>query len=310
VRIWLIRAAAAVLTLALGIGMGAGPLQRSDSDRDKRLAAQRTELGQQQRRIKALESTVAFGDAFASVAARTLVRGALAGHPIVVVTLPGADPAVITKLRSSLALAQGKITAQVDLAPTMAKASSRQLVEALTSQMVTEAKVTVPAGAGGYERFGALLARAVGTGPTGKPAQASYDPAAVGIVSGLESADLVKVSQAVSARAGLALVVAGPEAKTDAAAADNAVPVTILQALGAQLPTVVVGSTGAAGGRGVLGAIRDSKTASAAVSTVDSIQTPMGQVAGILALAARSRGTVGQFGAVDAADGALPDATQ
>lgn len=309
-RTWLVRAAVAILAVALGVGVGAGPLQRSSSDRDKELAAQKAEVARKQHRIDSLESGAAFADGFATGAGPALLRNALVGHPVVVITLPGADPVVVEKLRAEVAAAQGRITAQVDLAATMARSSSRQLVEALTSQMITQTPgLTVPAGAGGYERFGALLARALGTGRTGQPVQASYDTTAIGIISGLESADLVKVSQPVSARAGLALVVAGPPAKNEAAAADNAVPVTILQAFAAQLPTVVVGSTGAASSRGVIGDLRANTSASAAVSTVDSVETTMGQVAGILALAARARGTIGQFGAVDAADGAIPGAS-
>jgi hypothetical protein len=190
----------------------------------------------------------------------------------------------------------------------MAKSSSRQLVEALTSQMLTQTTgVQVPADAGGYARFGALLARALGTGSNGQPAQSAYDPTAVGILTGLQSADLVSVPQPVSARAGLAVVIAGPEAASDAAAAQNAVPVTILRAFGAQLPTVVVGSSGAARSRGVLGALRASDARSV-VSTVDSVETAMGRVAAVLALAARAGGTVGAYGAVKAADGPVPGA--
>jgi hypothetical protein len=173
--------------------------------------------------------------------------------------------------------------------------------------MLTQAPgITVPADTGGYGRFGALLARALGTGPSGQPAQAAYDATAVGIVSGLQSADLVSFTQQVSARAGLALVVAGAPARNDRAAADNAVPVTILQALGSQLPTVVVGSTGSAGSRGVIGALRANSGAPPTVTTVDSVETAMGRVSGVLALAARARGTIGQYGAVNAADGPIP----
>lgn len=304
------RAAVAVLAIALGIGVGAGPLQRSNSDRDKQLADQKAEVTRKQARIDALESGSAFADAFASAVAPGLLRGALTGRPIVIVTLPGADPAVVKGLRTDVAAAQGKVTAQVDLAPTMAKASSRQLVDALTSQMLTQTPgITVPAGATGYERFGALLARAVGTGRTGQPAQAAYDATAVSIVSGLHSADLLTVSQPVSARAGLALVVTGPPARSKAAAADNAVPVTILRAFAGQLPTVVVGSTGAAGARGVIGALRADAAARAVLSTVDSVETTMGQVSGVLALSARAgHGVIGEFGAVKAANGAVPGA--
>lgn len=307
-RTWLIRAAVLVLAVALGIGLGAGPLQHSNSRRDKDLAAQKKTIGRLQRQVDGLRAGAAFADAFATATGPALTHAVLAGRSIALVTLPGADPALVERVKGDVAAAQGQITSQVALAPAMAKSSSRQLVEALTSQMLTQSPgVQVPADAGGYARFGALLARALGTGPGGQPAQAAYDPTAVGILTGLQSADLLGVAQPVAARAGLAVVVAGPEAASDAAAAENAVPVTILRAFGAQLPTVVVGSSGAAQSRGVLGALRASDARSV-VSTVDSMETAMGRVAAVLALAARAGGTVGEYGAVKAADGPVPGA--
>jgi hypothetical protein len=301
----LFRLAVLLLVLALGIVIGAGPLQHSSNERDRQLAAARAQAARKQDRVDALESDRKFADAFAAATAPALVRGALAGRTIALVTLPGADPATVTRLRTFVGAAQGKIASQVDLAAVMAKSSSRQLVEALTSQMLTQAPdVTVAKDAAGYQRFGALLARAIAVSP-GQPTKTAYDPTAVGIIAGLQSADLAKTPQAVSARAGLALVVAGPGAASDSAAADNAVPMAILQAFGAKVPTVVVGPTSAGGSRGVIGLLREHNPV---VSTVDSAETTMGQVAGILALAARARGTVGQYGAVDAADGALPGA--
>ncbi len=305
-RPWLVRVAVLALALAVGVAVGAGPLQRSNSDRDRQLAAQKAESARRQTRIDALESGVKFAEGYASATAPSLLHGVLAGRAVAVVTLPGADPAVVDRLRADVLAAQGRLTAQVDLAATMARSSSRQLVEALTSQMVTQNGVSVPADAGGYQRFGALLARALGTGATGRPVLGAYDPTAISIVSGLETADLVTVTRPVTARAGLALVVAGPEAASDAAAAENAVPVAILDAFGHALQTVVVGSSGAAGSRGVIGALRDDSGASTVVSTVDSAETSMGQVAGILALATRARGTVGHYGAVRATDGVVP----
>jgi hypothetical protein len=303
----LIRIAVVALALALGVALGAGPLQHSNKERDKELAAQKAEVTHKQRQIDALKRTTAFGEAFAKATGPTLTRGALAGRSVAVVTLPGADPTLVEQVKEAVTGAQGQVTSQVALAPAMARSSSRQLVDALTSQMLTQAPgLTVPADAGGYARFGALLGRAVGTG--GGPAQAAYDATAVGIVSGLQSADLVTFAQPVAARAGLALVVAGPEARNEAAAADNAVPATIVQAFGAQVPTVVVGTTGAAGSRGVIGALRSTAGARPTVSTVDGVETAMGRVGAVLALAARARGTVGQYGGVDAADGPLPAA--
>lgn len=303
------RAAVAALAIALGIAIGAGPLQHSNRERNAQIAAQKAQVARERARADALESQTAFTDGFATSVAPTLLRGALAGRAVVILTLPGADPKVVAALRADLGAAQAKVTGQLDLARRTTSASGRQLVDALTSQMLTQSpEVSVPADAGGYERLGALLARALGTGRTGLPVQAAYDAPAVGIVSGLQSAELATPAQAVSARAGLALVVSGPPARTAAAAADNAVPVTILRALGSRLPTVVVGSTAAAGPRGVVGALRKGGSAPV-LSTVDSVETSTGQVAGVLALAARARsGTIGHFGAVHAADGAVPGA--
>jgi len=305
---WLFRTAVAVLAVALGVAVGAGPLQRSNSERDRQLEAQKAEVARRQERVKALEATKTFADAYATATGPALLHGALAGRSVALVTLSGANSDVVAKLRADVEAAQGKVTSQVDLGPVMARSSSRQLVEALTSQMLTQSPgVTVPADASGYQRFGALLARAIGTGPSGNPPEAPYDTTAVSIVSGLQSAELVAVPQAPTARAGLVLVVTGREARSRAEADNNAVPVTILRALGQQVPTVVVGPSGAAGANGVIGALRAGGDP-AAVSTVDSAETAMGQVAGVLALAARARGTVGQYGAVHAADGVLPGA--
>jgi hypothetical protein len=90
-------------------------------------------------------------------------------------------------------------------------------------------------------------------------------------------------------------------------AAQNAVPVAVLSAFGRSVPTVVVGPTGAAGDRGVLGALRASAAAKV-LSTVDGAESSMGRAAGVLALGARAGGTIGQYGGVGAADGALPGA--
>jgi hypothetical protein len=306
---WLVRVAVLALAVALGVGIGAGPLQHSSSERDRELAAQKAAKVRLEREVAAFKSSAAFADGFVTATAPSLLRGALTGRTVTLVTLPGADPAVVAGLRADVAAAQGRILSQVDLAPAMSRASSRQLVEALTSQMLAQAPgVSVPAGASGYDRFGVLLARALGTGPTGQPAQAAFDPIAVGIMSGLKSAGLATPSQPPAGRAGLALVVAGPEASTSAEAAQNAVPVAILAAFGRTLPTVVVGPTGAAGDRGVLGALRGSAAAKV-VSTVDSAESAMGRAAGVLALAARARGTVGHYGGGDGADGAVPGAT-
>ena len=305
---WLLRLAVAVLAVALGVVAGAGPLQRSNSERDKELAAQKAQVERTKRQVAALQSGAAFADAYAKATAPAVLSGKLAGRSVVVITLAGADAGTTQQLRSDVEAAGGQVTAQVALDRGLTRATSRSLVEALTSQMLTQSPdITVPSGASGYERFGALLARALGTGADGQPARAGFDATAAQIMSGLKSGGLLTPTEPPAARAGLALVVTGPAATSDAEAAQNAVPVAILGAFGRALPTVVVGPTGTAGDRGILAALRAS-SAKEAVSTVDSAETAMGQVAGVLALAARAGGTVGQYGAGDAPDGVVPGA--
>lgn len=305
---WLLRAAVALVAIALGVAAGAGPLQRSNSERDKELAAQKAKVARTGRQVAALQSTAAYADAYARATAPAVLSGKLAGRSIVVVTLPGADGGTVQQLLADVAAAGGQVTAQVALDAGATRSTSRSLVEALTSQMLTQSPgITVPAGASGYERFGALLARALGTGASGQPARAGFDATAAQIMSGLKSTGLVNPTQPPAARAGLALVVAGPAAATAADAAQNAVPTSILGAFGRDLPTVVVGPTGAAGDRGVLAALRAS-SAKDSVTTVDGAETAMGQAAGVLALAARAGGTVGQYGTGNAPDGVLPGA--
>ncbi|MBO9521178.1 MAG: copper transporter [Nocardioidaceae bacterium] len=301
----LFKAALGLLVLAVGIALGAGPLQHSARERDKELAAQKAEVTRAERQVRDLTRAGDFASSYAQATAATLVAGKLTGRTVALVRLPGARQATVDAVRSLLGTAGATVTAEAAFAPQLAKASSRQLVEALTSQMVTQTpNLGVPATAAGYERFGLLLARAIGASGT-TAAGTAYDQAAIGIVSGLETAGLVDVGR-VGPRASVAVVVAGPPAKDPQSAAANAVPVTILRSFGSKVPTVLAGSTAAAGNLGVLGALRADAATARSVSGVDSVQTPMGRVALVLALADRARGKVGQYGGVGEVTGPVP----
>jgi hypothetical protein len=54
--------------------------------------------------------------------------------------------------------------------------------------------------------------------------------------------------------------------------------------------------------------VRDDVGAARVVSTVDSLGRTAGQVVAVMALAGQAAGQSGQYGAVDAADGAMPGA--
>jgi hypothetical protein len=304
-RIWLMRLIGAALVLALGVALGAGPLQKSNSRRDDELAAQKVQVAKKQRAIDALEAAGAYSSEYAAATAPGLVRGALKGTSVTLIALPGADAATVSGVRDLIVAAGGKVTADIAFAPVMGKASSRQLVEALTSQMATQnPNLEMPADAGGYQRFGLLLARAVGVPATADQTSAPYDGVSVGIVSGLQTAALIRAGQ-ITARAALTLVVTGPAAASADAAGANAVPTTILRSYAGKAPTVVAGPASAAGKLGILGALRASGDL-AGLSTVDTADAVSGQVTAVLALAAMTRGTHGSWGGVGAADGTIP----
>lgn len=301
----LLKAAVGVLVLAAGIALGAGPLQHSARERDEDLAAQKAKVARAERQVQNLTRAGDFAAEYAQATGPELVAGRLTGRSVALVKLAGAPKATVDGIRTLLLAAGAKVSVEATLSPKLATSSSRQLVEALTSQMITQDPgLGVPATAAGYERFGLLLARGLGaTGTTA--AGTTYDQTAIGIVSGLQTAELLTVGK-VGPRASLAVFVAGPPAADSDAAGVNAVPVTILKSFGSKVPTVLAGSTAAAGNLGVLGALRADSAAAGSVSGVDSAQTPMGQVASVLALAARAAGTVGQYGGVGQVDGPVP----
>lgn len=303
-RVLVLRAAIGALVLALGIAIGAGPLQEDHDRRARALAAQQEKLADRDREIDALNRSAQFSDAYAAATASRLVRGALTGRTVAIVQLPGADPAAVAAFRELIADAGGEVTADVPLSQPLGATSERQLVGALTSQMATQENLVMPTGGSGYERFGALLARAIGIPPSAKSRQAPYDETALGIVSGFQTAELVDTAAAVTRRASLTLVVSGPEAS---GSGETDIFATILRAYAEKARVVVSGPTGAARPTGVLGLLRATGSPDGVLSTVDTGELAGGRVAGVLAMAAQVRGVSGSYGGTDAEDGAVPE---
>ncbi len=84
---------------------------------------------------------------------------------------------------------------------------------------------------------------------------------------------------------------------------------TLVQAVDAGTDGVVLaGPPASAREGGQVKAVRDDVTASRNVSTVDVLGRTAGQVVAVMALAGQSAGETGHYGAVDAANGAMPGA--
>ena len=80
-----------------------------------------------------------------------------------------------------------------------------------------------------------------------------------------------------------------------------------MQAVDADTDGVVLaGPVASARAGGQVKAVRDDVTAARDVSTVDALGRTAGQVVAVMALAGQAAGRTGHYGAVDAADGAMP----
>jgi hypothetical protein len=296
----LVRVAIAILLVALGIGVGAGPLQHDASRRDKSLKSARAETAARGARITALEGRSAYADSFAKGTAAKVLAGTLTGRSITLITLPGADPATVASLRALIAVAGGQVTASVPVTATVTDPASQQLVDSLTSQMLAQTPgVTVAATATGYQRLGALLARGVSAPISSHLPKAAVDTAAISIAAGLTTAGLLG-KPSVAARAGLALIVAGDTRD----AARSSVLTSVITGFAHEVLTVVAGPSPADASGGLLAALREAPDRS--WSTVDGTDATTGQVAAVLALAARPRGVTGNFGSGAGATAALP----
>lgn len=303
-KVLVLRAAIVAVVLALGVAIGAGPLQEDHDRRARALAAQEQELAARDQEIAGLTRAARFHDAYAAATASRVLRGVLTGRTVALVQLPGADPATVADFRALIDAAGGEVTADVLLSAPVADPGQRPLIGALTSQLATQEDLVMPAGGGGYERFGALLARAVAIPSTSPLRGAPYDATALGIVSGFQQAELVGSEAVVSSRAALTLVVAGA-VSADASGTTDLLA-SVVRAYAARSRVVVAGPTGSSVADGVLALLRGPKTPVGLLSTVDSAELAGARVSAILALAVHPRGTVGSYGGQGAPGGAVP----
>ena len=295
------------LALAVGVALGGGPLKGEvDNTLVEQVEADREAKAELQREISALRTGNEFTDEFSAGVAPRLVGGSLEGRPVTLVVLPGAAESSVTSLTELVELAGGSVGGTVRVGEELIDVSNKQLVDELGTQLAAGVSdVTVPDDAGPYDRLGALLARAVATDEDGG---ADVDDPADSILSGLSTADLVSPSDELQRRGSLVVVVAGEGAESEQEREGvSAVVSSVVKSLDSATDGVVVaGPVEAAQRAGVVAGVRSDVVASRDVSTVDTLGRGAGQVVTVMALAEQAQGGAGHYGAVDAADGAMP----
>jgi hypothetical protein len=313
-----------LFALAVGVALGAGPLRgQPDSTRVDQVAADRQVRNDLSGQVETLRRTGAFDDAFATSVSPGLLRGSLRGHEVSVVVLPTAVTADVSALTRLVGVAGGRVGITLQVTDQMLDVTKKSLVDGLGSQLDGRAAgLRIPAAAGPYDRIGALLGRALGTvQPGGEPA----DSTSTTILAGLQTAGLTSgaggpaagaparrgpAAGAAARRGDLVLFVTGagrgaPDARKGAAT----IVTSLVRAVdGVTAGTVLAGPVTSAGVAGPVRAVRQAPAAARDVSTVDTLGTTAGQVVSVLALAEQAAGRTGHYGAVGAADGAVPRA--
>jgi hypothetical protein len=298
---------AVFFALAIGIVLGTGPLRGEAHDTLSDRAGTDSHSGGETQSV-ALRDSDSFSDGFASTVAPTLVGNRLRGRTVTIVALPSASQHTVAALKVMVGTAGGNVGGTLRARKKLVDAGDKQLVDELGSQLAGRTRaVTISPDASAYERIGALIARAVATRT---PGGRIVDDTTTGIMSGLETAGLLTPEGRLDRRGDLVLFVAGPgDGDADQQHGAGSIVSTLVQAIDPQTAGVVLaGPAAAARGDGELRAVRTDGDAVKLVSTVDSADRVVGQVVTILALAGQAAGRAGQYGAVDASDGAMPGA--
>jgi hypothetical protein len=297
------------LALAVGIALGGGPLKGEvDNTLVEQVQADRQAKADLRADVVEARGSNEFNDEFASVIAPGLVGGTLNNRVVTLAVLPTAPQAEVAGLADMVSSAGGTIGGTVRIGDALLDVENRQLVEELSSQLLESASdVSVPADASGYEQVGALIARAIGTEGSGG---ANVDGTADSILAGLSTAGLMSAEGDLQRRGDLVLFVAGPgEGSDEERQGANSIATTVVGAVdGATDGTVVAGPIPSARPDGLVRALRDDVTVARDVSTVDVLGRTAAQVVAVMALAGQANDQTGHYGAVDAADGAMPGA--
>jgi len=295
------------LALAIGVALGGGPLKGEvDNSLVEQVESDRKVKAGLQEEIMALRSSNGFTDSFAETVAPGLLANNLEGRPVTLIVLPDAEQRSVNSVGELVEVAGGSVAGTLQVGEEMIDVGQRQLVEELSTQLLDRTRdVDVPDDASGYDRMGALLARAVGTD---EDAGADIDEQGNGILAGLSTAGLMSPKGDFEQRGSLVVILAGPGAgSSEEMQGANTIVGALAKAIDAETDGVVVaGPLASARQDGLVAALRKDVVAARELSTVDSLGRTAGEVVTVLALERQAVGESGHYGAADAADGTMP----
>lgn len=289
-RYHLVSIAAIMLALAAGVALGSGPLD----DAGSALSG-----GGAQSSATTDPATASFESAYAARTATPLLKGALKGKSVVVITLPGASAADSKSISTLLVQADAQVTGQIELTSKLLNSANRQFAEGVAQQAAADVPGVTAAG-DSYTRIGSALGRSILASKN-----SAIDPTATTIQSAFVEGDLVTLTAKPTKLATLAVVVTGP--KTSGSGDQGDVVAAMVGALDTTGKGVVVaGPASSSTDGGIVKAVRDSD-ASSNVSTVDVSGIAAGRVVVVLAIAKEATGQSGSWGTSRSSDGGVPN---
>ena len=298
-RYHLVSLVAIFLALALGIVIGSAAL-------NGQVSALTTLRGALETNAKDLRSQVVDDAAFAASVTATLVKGALRGERVLLVTTPDTPGSLVSAIKPVLVQAGAAMTGQLMLRPELADPARTNALQDLVVS-VAPAGITLPGGAAVAQAAVELAAALLG--PPGAPGLSAA--AAEKVLGGFAELKAVELSRpsGPAQQATLAVFLIQP-AGNPKDASQRALTATVLRVASAMDDrsegVVVAGPADALGDGGILTALRADSGLSARVSSVDGADSPVGRILSVLALQEQAQGGSGRYGGGPGASVAVP----
>lgn len=306
-RYHLVSLVSVFLALAIGVVLGAGPLRGPLSDTlSTQVAALREDKANLQKAVTNRDTEITTQNTALAALGEQVSEGALAGHRVIGVVLPGANPAEVAGYEDLLAKSGAVDAGTITIGSDWSNPAAHELRQkSLTALSAVTTELAVPAGDSEATKLAKVLAAAVSTTTPAAPRSASAQTS----LTELTAAKLITTSNVGDHPADLVVVfAAGPG--SGAAGDENAwqsaeldANKALVAALDASSVGVVVdGPVSSANGKGLLA---DLRSTAPSASTVDGTNAAAA-VGIVLGLVQQAAGGAGHYGSGTGATAVLP----
>ncbi len=307
---------AVFLALGIGVVFGTTAINRAIlDDLDKnvhRLTAEKRDLESDR---KVLAERARDADAWGKAVFPALVRGALGGERVVVVSAPGASKSMRDDVVTQLTVAGAAVVGRIRLSDALADPARAAELDDLVIRELPQGLTLPSTGATAEQRALTELAYVVSRAATDTSVPGAVPPSSTTrVLAGLRERGFIGIDGGPVSPARNVVVVYPPAPATPSPSPTaSPVPripgldlVTALATLTARPAVVVAAPVAGAVAGSQLEALRADALLKDTVSTVDDADTVYGQAALVLALAAARHGETGHYGTGIGADAPVP----